>query len=494
MAEGLIVAAPLADVIELRVDCLDQSSIDENFQALNQLLRKVSKPTILTFRPASQGGDKELADERRLSFWQHERPGGESLLDIEYDLASTPGLFDQVDDGDWNRVICSHHDFGGVPADVEGLYRQMADTQARILKIAFQAHDAIDCLPIFRLLEIARNDGRELIAIAMGNPGLMTRILGPCRGSFLTYAARDNETTTAPGQITARELRKIYRIDKIDLQTEIFGIIGQPVSHSLSPRVHNAAFEVSGKNAVYIPFEVRDLPAFIRRMVHQETREIEWNLRGLSVTAPHKSTVTQYLDWIEPAARELGAVNTILLTNDVLSGFNTDAAGFLRPLIEALGSLSGLRCAVIGTGGAARAAVWALKSREAEVTVLGRTPEKVAMLAKRFEVDSRELQNATFQDFDVVVQATPLGTCGSLQFDTPVFANKLRGARLAYDLVYNPSETEFLRQAKAANCQTLGGTEMFLAQAAEQFRIWTGSDDAPAEVMRKAFKGALIEK
>lgn len=493
IADALIVAAPLADVIELRLDCLDHSSLNENPRALNELLRNASKPTIVTFRPASQGGDKELSLERRMSFWRHIGSSPESFLDLEYDLASTPNLFDSVNAPDWTRVICSHHDFGGVPADVEGLYRQMAGTQARILKIAFQAEDAIDCLPIFRLLEIARNDGRELIAIGMGSPGLMTRILGPSRGSFLTYAARDNETTTAPGQISARELREIYRIDQIDSQTEIFGVVGKPVSHSLSPRIHNAAFEATGKNAVYIPFEVQDLHAFIRRMVLEETREIKWNLRGLSVTAPHKSAVVQYLDWIEPAARELGAVNTIRINDDGLSGFNTDAAAFLRPLLAALGSLTGLRCAVIGTGGAASAAVWALNASEAKVTVFGRTLEKADLLAKRFEVEPRQLEKTTFEDFDVVVQATPLGTSGSLQTESPVSARELRGARLAYDLVYNPSETEFIRQARAATCKTLGGAEMFLAQAAEQFRIWTGSD-APAEIMRKALMQALTEK
>jgi 3-dehydroquinate dehydratase/shikimate dehydrogenase len=493
IAEALAAAGPLADMFELRLDCLDQSHLSESFLALNDLLSKASKPIILTYRPAHQGGYQELSDESRHSFWRFDFPRADAFVDMEFELAQNPSFFDGLKPPDWNRVICSHHDFIGQPADLDGLYDQMAGTQARILKIAYQADDAVDCLPIFHLLERAHQDGRKLIAIAMGEAGLMTRILGPSRGSFITYAARDNETTTAPGQISAGELREVYRIDKIDLHTEIFGVIGSPVSHSLSPKLHNAAFESVKKNAVYIPFEVRDLPAFIRRMVHPLTREINWNLRGLSVTAPHKSTVTQHLDRIEPAALEIGAVNTILIDDNGLSGFNTDVIGFISPLLQRLGNLNGARCAVIGTGGVARAAVWALKSHGADISVFGRTPLHVGLLAEKFGVEPGQVENAQFQGFDVVVNATPLGTAGRLQSQTPVLADQLSGARLAYDLVYNPLETEFLRQAKAANCQTLGGIEMFLAQAKEQFRIWTGAE-APSEVMHIALEAALSDK
>ncbi|HKO97475.1 MAG TPA: shikimate dehydrogenase [Pyrinomonadaceae bacterium] len=491
LAEALVSAALSADLLELRLDCLNHTSVSDVALALNPLLSNFSKPVILTLRPANQGGYQELSSESRLQFWQSNRPLTDALLDIEFDLIRTPKMSDAV--SDWSRVICSHHDFVGLPSDLDGLYDQLAHTPARILKIAVQAADAIDCLPIFHLLDRAQKEERELIAIAMGQAGLMTRILGPSRGSFLTYAARDNETTTAPGQIGVRELRDVYRIAKIDRQTEIFGLVGSPVSHSLSPRIHNAAFETSERNAVYIPFEVRDLPAFVRRMVHPRTREIEWNLRGLSVTAPHKLAVMQHLDWVEPAAREIGAVNTVAIDENGLRGYNTDAIGFIRPLLERLGSLNGARCAVIGTGGAASAAVLTLKTQGAEVTVFGRTPERAVLFAKRFEVVSEPLNEARFQGFDVVVNATPLGTSGRLQSETPVCADQLHGARLVYDLVYNPLETEFLRQARTVDCQTLGGAEMFLAQAHEQFRLWTGGE-APSGVMRKALEAALSER
>jgi len=319
----------------------------------------------------------------------------------------------------------------------------------------------------------------------MGDAGVMTRILGPSRGSFLTYASLDGDSGNAPGQLTARELRDVYRIDQIDLHTQVLGIMGRPVSHSLSPRIHNAAFAAASLNAVYLPFEVRDAVQFIRRMAHPKTRELAWKLAGLSVTAPHKSTVMQTLDWIEPAAKEIGAVNTIVARDDQLRGYNTDAAGFISSLRKVFGSLMGARCAIIGAGGAARACSWALSEQDADVTILARDIRKAQSLADRFGAKCRELSGATYGDFDVVVNATPLGTRGQLENETPATAAQLREVRLAYDLVYNPIETRFIRDARAAGCEVLSGIEMFLAQAVEQFELWTGGP-APVEVMRNA--------
>src|SRR5262249_49926700 len=161
------------------------------------------------------------------------------------------------------------------------------------------------------------------------------------------YGSLDDESATAPGQLTARELREVYRIDQINGQTAVFGIVGKPVGHSLSPQIHNAAFAAAGLNAVYLPFEVHNATEFMRRMVQPRSREIDWNLRGLSVTSPHKLVVMERLDWIEPSAKEMRAVNTIVTQGDELHGYNTDAVGFIRPLQRKFGSLQQARCAVI---------------------------------------------------------------------------------------------------------------------------------------------------
>ncbi len=486
-------AAGVGDIIELRLDCLPEQELAQVNEVINEIIKVAERPLILTLRPAEFGGARAITIEERLlarlqqGWFAHPNV----LSDLELDLALV--LQQREREGndslalglcDWDRTICSFHDFAGIPGDLEQVYERMTATRARILKIAVESDDATDCLTMFRLLERAKREGREMIAIAMGDAGIMTRILGPSRGSFLTYASLDDETATAPGQVTATDLREIYRIEKIDSQTEIFGIIGDPVGHSLSPLIQNTAFAAADLNSVYLPLKVRDLSSFMRRMVHPKTRELDWNLRGLSVTAPHKTTLMDQLDWIEPAAQEIGAVNTIVIHDEQVLGYNTDAEGFILPLRSRFGSVSGARCAVIGAGGASRAVVWALHNDGAEVTLVARNANQAKQLAETYGAGCRTLTNEPLADFDVAVNTTPLGMGGEQENQTAFTAAQLRGVRLAYDLVYNPIETRFLREARQAGCETLSGIEMLLAQAAAQFRLWHGRElDAQATRM-----------
>jgi 3-dehydroquinate dehydratase/shikimate dehydrogenase len=478
-------AAKAADMIELRLDCLEQSELDSVVRLLPDRLNQFSVPVILTLRSEDQGGSAAAECQARRRFWTSVKKVPENcLIDLELDLIQTLATEDELPT-DWSGVICSHHDFNGVPANLEMIYERMAATPARILKIAVQADDATDCLPIFLLLDRAQNEGRELIAIAMGQAGIATRILGPARGSYLTYGSLDDESATASGQVNAKDLRDVYRIDEIDRQTQIFGLLGRPVSHSISPHIHNGAFHAAGMNAVYIPFEVGDAGQFLRRMVRPKSRELDWNLRGLSVTTPHKTTVMNLLDWIDPTAQEIGAVNTIIVHGDELHGYNSDASGFISTLRRLFGSLYGVRCAVIGAGGGGRAAMWALREKGAHVVLFARNPDQAGPVAQAFGVEWRPLGTERFDMFDIVINATPLGTRGELERDTPATADQLRGVRLAYDLVYNPTITRFLDEARAAGCEMLGGIAMLVAQAVEQFKLWTGKDP-DVEVMRDA--------
>ncbi|MCM3905770.1 MAG: shikimate dehydrogenase [Pyrinomonadaceae bacterium] len=483
-------AAETGDLIEVRLDCLDPSQLGGTLRNGEHLFDQSPRPTILTFRPSEQGGRRKIDTKSRLLFWLFNRPTSAEFLDIELDLALNSSVFDYGEDVDWTRVICSHHNFVGVPGDLDRVFERMIQTPARILKIAFQANDITDCIAAFHLLDRARSEDREMIAIGMGTAGIVTRVLAPARGAFLTYGAQDNDSATAPGQITARELRTLYRIGRISRETRIMGIAGLPVTHSISPYIHNAAFEFAEFDGVYLPLEVREVSSFIKRMVHPRTREIDWHFLGLSVTAPHKTSVMSCLDWIDPAAKEIGAVNTIVVEDDELHGFNTDANAFASPLITRIGELHGARCAVIGAGGAASAAVWILRQKGAEVTVYARDTSRARQLAERFDATSKPLGSATFEGFDVVVNATPLGTSGAQETETPANATQLRGARLAYDLVYNPEETRFLSEAREAGCESIGGLEMLVTQATEQFRLWTGIV-APEAVMREAAVRAL---
>jgi 3-dehydroquinate dehydratase/shikimate dehydrogenase len=490
--EGAIATAVKnSDLIEVRLDCLEPLELENGAGAITKLLQEAPCESILTFRPAEQGGQRQLDDDARQAFWSA-AIFSESFFDVELDLAEKFNSHDGATSLpiDWRRTICSHHDFAGVPAKLDQIFDRLAATPARVLKIAVQANEATDCLPVFQLLERARMDGREMIALAMGTAGLATRILGPSRGAFLTYAAPENGSATAPGQLTVAELEKIYRIENIDRQTRIFGLVGQPVSHSISPQLHNDAFAASRVNAVYLPFEVSDVIAFIKRMIHPQTRELNWNMQGLSVTAPHKFAVMDQLDWIEPAAQEIGAVNTIVVEGDALHGYNTDARGFIRPLEAKLGNLVDVRIAILGAGGAASAALWSLNQAGARVTLFARDSDKARALAEKFHVAWKPLAAGSYADFDVVVNATPLGTAGVLEDESPATAEQLRGARLAYDLVYNPTDTRFLREAREAGCETLGGLAMLVSQAVDQFRLWTG-ETAPEEVMYEAARKAL---
>ncbi len=481
-------AAEVADLIELRLDCLDTDELDAALHAC-AVLREASRPFIFTFRPTEQGGKRAINFAERIQFWRQKVPqlAPHDLYDIELDLLDHDDLRQHVP---MRQVICSHHDFTGVPTDLDAIYESMRSTPSTILKIAVQTHDATDCIPILNLLDRGRADGREMIAIAMGQAGVMTRILGPARGSYLTYGSLDDESATAPGQVTARELRDIYRIDQIDRQTQITGLIGNPIAHSLSPHIHNAAFSQAETNAVFVPLEVKDVDAFICRMVRPASRELDWNLRGLSVTAPHKMSVMKHLDWVEPAAKEIGAVNTIVIDGEQLRGYNTDAAAFIETLTARFGLLSNARCAVIGAGGAARAIIYGLRNERAAVTVFARDRARAGKLSDLYDGEVQQLANADFEGFDIVINATPLGTLGKLQAETPATAKQLRRVRLAYDLVYNPLETQFMREARAAACEAVGGLGMLIAQAVEQFRLWMGAEP-DVDTMRLAAEKEL---
>lgn len=495
LAPAMARAAQVADIIELRLDYLEGAEFDRAVRDLDVIVQAAPLPVILTLRPAEQGGHSALDYAARQAFWsQPEHSWAAELIDLELDLA-----LDLMNDSsetkpyiDWDSVICSHHDFARVPPDLEKIYERMASAPARILKIAVQANDITDCIPVFHLLERAQDEGRKMIAVAMGEAGVATRILASSRGAFLTYASLDDARATAPGQISAASLRDLYRVQKLDRETQIIGLVGTPIAHSVSPHIHNAAFEASGTNAVYIPFEVHNVEDFMRRIVNPRSRELDWNLRGFSVTAPHKSAIMNYLDWIEPSATEIGAVNTVLINEKGLCGYNTDAAAILAPLREKFKTLNGARVAIIGAGGAARSALWSLREAGARASIFARRLESARLLAEKFNAKCEQLAGASFSEFDLVINATPLGTHGQLENETPATATQLRGAGVAYDLVYNPSRTRFMREARGVGCEIVGGLPMLVAQAAAQFALWTGKL-APVEIMREAAARALEE-
>lgn len=474
-------AEPLADVIEIRFDCLSPDQID----AVIENLPAIDKTYLLTYRPSEQGGMRVLPLNARLMFWKRMLPalkGRDLLIDLEADI-NFPFRFDET------KVIRSVHFYNDPPSDLRPAFFELSDLGDGIVKIAATANDIPDTLPAWKLLKAAASEEKRVIPIAMGEPGKWTRILGPGYGAFMTYAALDESDATAPGQITAADLIDVFRVRELSPETQVHGILAGNTSYSISPWMHNAGFKAAGENRVFVPLQVGDLDAFITRMVRPETREVDLNFAGFSVTNPHKQAIIAHLDEIDETARQIGAVNMVKIEDGKLLGFNTDAPGFIHPLIDLYGDLNSAKVAVVGAGGAARACVYSLVKEGADVTVVARDVTKAKDLADSFDVGVDSIPEM-FAGFDVVVNSTPLGTKGDTEDQTIAAADQLAGVKLVYDLVYNPIETKLLREAKQAGVKTLGGLEMLIAQGAEQFRIWTGRD-APLDAMTAAVRRKL---
>ena len=472
-------AADLADMIEIRFDCLKK----EEFDKLDYRFPH-GRNYIYTFRPKEQGGNRELTLREREEFWNSGSDFGGG--DFEEDVVENHLYWL------YGPVICSYHDFHGVPDNLVEIYERIKNIEANIdvIKIAVQANDITDAIPIWKLLERAKSENKQIIPIAMGESGKWTRILGLAHGAFMTYSALESGSETAPGQVSAKDLIDVYRAKELDETTEVYGILGSNTSVSMSPYIHNTAFKYHGLNSVFVPLQVHDLDEFMRRMVKAETREIELNFRGFSVTLPHKQAIIKHLDHLDETARKIGAVNTVKIKDGAFYGFNTDAPGFIAPLLDAYGDLKGARVAVLGAGGAARACIFALKTAGAEVTVFARDTSKAKPLAEDFGVELKELttnneQRTTYKDFDILVNTTPLGMKGKAEGETPASAAQLEGLKLVYDLVYIPFQTALMAAADRAGVPNIGGLAMLIAQALEQQKIWTGLD-APMNEMKEA--------
>jgi 3-dehydroquinate dehydratase/shikimate dehydrogenase len=473
-------AARTADAIELRLDYLDDLDLWFVLTHLPVRFSRLNQPLILTYRPREQGGQRRLSLADRLHFWQRLPEHIKAVIsfaDFELDLVES--LSQTTPPVPWERVICSHHDFRETPENLREIYERLARTPAAIVKLAVKANRVADCLPIFELME---RSSKPVIALGMDLPGIATRILALSRGALLTFGALRRGAESASGQPTVDELRHLYRADKLTKESLVTGVIGNPIGHSRSPLIHNTALGALGLDAVYLPFEVDDLEEFVRDFVRPATRKTDWRLRGLSVTIPHKLSIMPQLDFIDPMAQRIGAVNTVLIEDSELRGYNTDVIGAMKPLEELI-ELRDARVAVIGAGGAARAICFGLNERGARATIYARDPGKAQTLADEFNA-----QAASLEDFaggaDIVINCTPVGMHGHDEGNSPLTTRQLTDVRLVYDLIYNPLETQLLKEAAAAGCQTLGGMAMLIGQAAEQFRLWTGRE-APVELMMR---------
>ena len=488
LIENIKRAEEYADVIEVRFDCLRPAEI---FKAVGNL-PQIEATYLFTYRPKEQGGVREIPFGERLKFWEtifyHHKTN--FIIDIE----AEPEMMMAIETNVITRILSLHY-FNSLPNNLDSLFDVLTNVPITVPKIAVVTNDIVEGLNVWKLIERAKARERQVIPIAMGEAGKWTRILGLAHGAMMTYGSLDVGSETAPGQVTAKDLIDIYRVKQLDLDTKVFGVIGDPVSQSLSTYMHNPAFVDCGINAVFIPLLVKNIDEFMRRMVKMETREVELNFDGFSVTMPHKQSIMKHLDAIDPIAKKIGAVNTVKIEGDKLIGYNTDAHGFITPLKEKFGDLKDTRVAVFGAGGAARACVYALKQENADVTVIGRDPQKTESFGEEFGIRSTQLTTdyrLPTTDFDIVVDTTPLGMKGPFENDSLFTAEQLDGVKFVYDLVTKPSDTPIIREAKKAGIPAIGGLEMLVAQGAMQFEIWTGQT-APLEIMKEAVLNRILQ-
>ncbi|MDR3792624.1 MAG: shikimate dehydrogenase [Terracidiphilus sp.] len=373
---------------------------------------------------------------------------GAALLVSFHDFTRTKNLRTEAD-----RIQAFHPDF---------------------VKVVSTAKALADNLEVLHLIQ-ERSSSTRIVGIAMGEEGIVSRVLGPRAGASFTFAAPDLGEGTAPGQVNARTLRDLYRIEQLDQATRIFGVAGNPIGHSLSPLMHNTAFRKEGVNAIMLPLRVKsagDLLALIRQLP----------LAGCAVTMPLKQEVLPHLANMDPLTQRIGACNTLRTGADgKLYGFNTDVAGVVRPLERRI-QLKGARIAVLGAGGAARAAVFGLVEQGAEVFIVNRTHETAQVLARQAKAKALKRELMKKQHFDAIVNTTPCGMKG-VKEQLPLEENELN-ASLVFDMVYNPLETPLLRLAASRGIAIVSGTEMFVQQGARQFEIWTGKPAPIAEMTR----------
>jgi 3-dehydroquinate dehydratase / shikimate dehydrogenase len=376
------------------------------------------------------------------------------------------------------QLMLSYHNYDGTPSP-ESILRRMLRIPADGYKIVTTARKPSDNA---RILAITKSHPRTpLVVLAMGETGFPTRVLAPAWGGMFTYAAPNASDGTASGQVSARVLRQLYRAEKFSRAAKIYGVIADPVRHSISPAVHNRAFQSHRVDAVYLPFLVQ--PAQLKDFF---TLAESLPIAGFSVTIPHKQRILRYLDVVDPLARRIGAVNTVWKKAGKWRGANTDADAVTVPLSRKL-RLSKSSVSVVGTGGAARSAAYALVGSGAKVSIVGRNPDRVRSLARACGAESLLREQMNGRKFDALVHATPLG-----MFPNPdaCFFPGAIPASLVFDMVYNPLETTLLRHAASQGLTVISGLQMFLEQATRQFEIWTGAS-APRSVMEKAAIEAL---
>ena len=496
-----------AEMLELRTDYLDHLDKDSVAALIAEARRTIpaSIPVIVTCRDPREGGAGNHPQFLRIEILLAALEAGVDFIDLEYANFTRPEIGSRVRTAlasrPGSRLILSAHDFQGKFADVRRLYRGIRqDCPDAVPKLVYTANHINDCFEAFDLFHETQGDR---IVLCMGQAGLISRILAKKLGGLVTFASVNEQAATAPGQLTVDRLKGLYRHDSINAETELFGVIADPVGHSLSPALHNACFADRRLNKLYLPLLVQGGPAEFNQFLDNVLARPWLSFRGFSVTIPHKHSALKYVyeqgGFLAPLVDKIGAANTLLLDphgdspKRRIRAYNTDYAGALDAITAGMGiertALRNVPVAVVGAGGVSRAIVAGLTDAGAKVTIYNRTVERAEELAREFGGESGGLDKLPQMNARLLINCTSIGMHPNVDA-TPVPAEYLKPGMTVFDTIYNPAETLLLKQAEQKGAKTIDGVAMFVNQAAAQFHLFT-SQSADTDLMRKVVLGNL---
>ncbi|KAJ3688466.1 hypothetical protein LUZ61_017630 [Rhynchospora tenuis] len=490
MAGDMASAAAIgADVVELRLDCL--SSFQPRSD-LERLLNNRPLPALVTYRPKWEGGEYDGDDDTRLEVLRLAVQLGADYVDVEFKVAEKFLNLISGQKPENVKLIISSHNYEMTPSvdELGNLAASIQSLGADIVKIVTTANDISDVSRMFQLIVHSQEKQVPIIGLVMKERGIISRLLCPKFGGYLTFGSLNKGKESAPGQITGSDLLNVYRIREIGPDTKVFGIIGKPVGHSKSPNLHNEAFRSVGFNAVYVPYLVDDLSSFLNTYSSPD-------FAGFSCTIPHKEAAVTCCDEVDPIAKAIGAVNTIIRrpSDGKLIGYNTDYVGAISAIEDgiagyrvkdaAVSPLAGRLFVVIGAGGAGKALAYGAKAKGAKVIIANRTYERAKELANLIgghALTLAELENYHPEDGMILANTTSIGMHPNVN-DTPLSKQALKHYAVVFDAVYTPKVTRLLREAEESGANVVSGLEMFIRQAMGQFELFTGLT-APESLMR----------
>ncbi len=475
IAEHRHLAEQGAQLVELRLDYIVRAV------NLKRLLAEKPTPVIITCRREQDGGFWKHSEQDRIMLIRTAIAEGVDYIDLEMDIASEIPRF-----GKTKRIV-SYHNFKETPQNLREIHDECVKLKADIVKIATMANEPRDNL---RMLSMISESEKPTVAFCMGDMGVPSRILAGKFGAPFTYAAFHSDRAVAPGQLSLDQMREVYHYDDITPNTEVLGVIADPIGHSLSPTIHNAALRDRKMDIVYVPFRVprENLEEFLGM-----TRQ--FSIRGLSVTIPHKEAVVPLLTVADQAVDHIGAANTVVIDGYDRRGFNTDSQSVLDSIDATLGRggdvdvLAGRTALILGAGGVAKAVCYALRSRNVKIVIANRNLAKAEELANKWQGKAVEWKDRHTINADMLVNCTPLGMHPNVN-ETPFDAETLNRAMIVFDTVYNPEQTLLIKDARKKECSVVTGVDMFVRQAAHQFKLFTG-EEAPMELMREVIRRSI---